>query len=321
MFSVSKILQKNKKKEEHMSLLEKLMKAGSDHVKAAVLSESDFFTDRDEIVTEIPALNIALGGSIRSGLQAGLTMVSGASKSFKTCISLYMVAAYMKKYKDAVCIFYDTEFGSTPSYFKNFGIDIDRVLHIPIEQIEQLKFDIVNRLKDVKKKDHVIVFIDSVGNIASKKEVEDAMEEKGAADMTRAKQLKSLWRITTPMFTMRDIPCIAINHIYMEQGGMYPKTIVSGGCLIAGTEIRMADGSVKNVEDIVIGEFVKTLQGDKSVTATWNPETLIDGTPECYRVHFEDGTNVVCSDKHKFLVNDVWVEAKELIEGTDVEVY
>lgn len=210
------------------SLLDKLMKSGSDQVKASVLSESDFFTDRDEIVTEIPSLNIALGGSLDSGLRSGLTMISGASKSFKTCISLYIVAAYMKKYKDAICIFYDTEFGSTPSYFKNFGIDIDRVLHIPIEQIEQLKFDIVNRIKDVKKKEKVIVFIDSVGNIASKKEVEDAIEEKGAADMSRAKQLKSLWRITTPMFTMRDIPCIAINHIYMEQG-MYPKAIVSGG--------------------------------------------------------------------------------------------
>lgn len=212
-----------------MSLLEKLMKSGSDQVKAAILSESDFFTDRDEITTEIPALNIALGGSTKRGLQAGLTMVSGASKSFKTCISLYMVGAYMKKYKDAVCLFYDTEFGSTPAYFKNFGIDINRVLHIPIEQIEQLKFDMVTRLKEVKKKDKVIVFIDSVGNIASKKEVEDALEEKSAADMTRAKQLKSLWRITTPMFTMRDIPCIAINHIYMEQGAMYPKAIVSGG--------------------------------------------------------------------------------------------
>lgn len=284
MFSVSKILQKNKKKEEHMSLLEKLMKAGSDHVKAAVLSESDFFTDRDETVTEIPALNIALGGSIRSGLQAGLTMVSGASKSFKTCISLYMVAAYMKKYKDAVCIFYDTEFGSTPSYFKNFGIDIDRVLHIPIEQIEQLKFDIVNRLKDVKKKDHVIVFIDSVGNIASKKEVEDALEEKGAADMSRAKQLKSLWRITTPMFTMRDIPCIAINHIYMEQG-MYPKAIVSGGTggVYSSNTIWIITKSQEKDGGDLIG-FTFTINIEKS-------RTVIEKSKIPLTVTFEGGIN------------------------------
>lgn len=293
-----------------MSLLEKLMKAGSDHVKAAVLSESDFFTDRDETVTEIPALNIALGGSIRSGLQAGLTMVSGASKSFKTCISLYMVAAYMKKYKDAVCIFYDTEFGSTPSYFKNFGIDIDRVLHIPIEQIEQLKFDIVNRLKDVKKKDHVIVFIDSVGNIASKKEVEDALEEKGAADMSRAKQLKSLWRITTPMFTMRDIPCIAINHIYMEQGCLDGSTIV------------ITDTGSKKISEIEIGDRVLT---DKNrfmeVTYAYSPDQISIEDKKFFEVEFDDGSVIRATGNHQFLMTDLsWKRLDEITENDEFHV-
>ena len=49
----------------------------------------------------------------------------------------------------------------------------------------------------------------------------------------------------------------------------------------------------------------------------WNPETLEEGTPECYEIEFEDGYKVVCSDKHKFLINGNWVEAKDLIEGDD----
>ena len=72
------------------------------------------------------------------------------------------------------------------------------------------------------------MIIDSIGNIASKKELEDAMNEKSVADMSRAKQLKSLFRMTTPYLTMKDIPCIAINHTYKEQG-LFPKDIVSGG--------------------------------------------------------------------------------------------
>lgn len=247
-----------------MSLLDKLMKSGSDSVKASILSQSDFFNEDKGIATEIPALNIALGGAIDTGLKSGLLMVSGQSKSFKTCISLYLVAAYLKKHKDAICIFYDTEFGSTPSYFKNFGIDIDRVLHIPIEHIEQLKFDIVNRLKEVTKKDKVIVFVDSVGNIASKKEVEDALEEKGAADMTRAKALKSLWRITTPMFKMRDIPCIAINHIYLEQS-LYPRAIVSGGSggIYSSNDIWIISKSQEKDGGDLIG-FTFTINIEKS---------------------------------------------------------
>ena len=211
-----------------MGILDKLLKGGSDTVKAAILSESEFFNDLDNVPTDISAINIALGGTLDGGITGGVTMVSGASKSFKTCISLFCVAAFLKKHKDSACIFYDTEFGASKQYFESFGIDVNRVQHIPIENIEQLKFDMVNRLGDIKRKDKVIVFIDSIGNIASKKEVEDAKDEKAVADMSRAKALKSLWRIVTPMLVMRDIPCIAINHVYQTQE-MYAKTVVSGG--------------------------------------------------------------------------------------------
>jgi hypothetical protein len=64
--------------------------------------------------------------------------------------------------------------------------------------------------------------------LASKKEVEDAMSEKSVADMSRAKALKSLFRIITPKLTTKDIPCIAVNHTYKEIG-LFPKNIISGG--------------------------------------------------------------------------------------------
>lgn len=209
-----------------MSLLDKLRKVGS--VESTTVAESAFFNDRDLIPVDIPALNIALAGSLDGGLGPGLHMIAGESKTFKTAMGLKMLSAYMKKYPDAVCLYYDSEFGSTPEYLKAFDIPIDRVLHIPLLHIEQLKFDISKKLEEIKKKDKVIIFIDSVGNLASKKEVEDALEEKSAADMTRAKMLKGVWRIVTPHLTIKDIPCLAINHIYMEQG-MYPKAIMSGG--------------------------------------------------------------------------------------------
>jgi hypothetical protein len=70
--------------------------------------------------------------------------------------------------------------------------------------------------------------IDSVGNLASKKELEDAINEKSVADMSRAKALKGLFRMCTPYLNMKDIPLIAVNHTYMEIG-LFPKAVVSGG--------------------------------------------------------------------------------------------
>lgn len=302
------------------SLLEKMMKAGSAKVKASVLATSDFFNDTDVVQTPIPLLNGALGGRLDSGMRSGLLMVAGESRTFKTSISLFMVGAYLKKYPDAICLFYDTEFGSTPAYFSAFGVDINRVLHIPIENLEELKFDMSQRLREVKKGDRVIVFVDSVGNIASKKEVEDAQDEKSVADMSRAKQMKSLWRIVTPMLKLRNIPCIAINHIYFTQE-MYAKAVVSGGCLEAGTKILLADGNTKSIEDFVIGDMVETLQGPKEVLNVWNPETLVEGTPECFKIEFEDGTTVTCSSSHRFMIGGNWVEAKDLKVADDVVLY
>jgi RecA/RadA recombinase len=139
-----------------------------------------------------------------------------------------MVKAYMDKYKDAVCLFYDSEFGITPDYIKTNGIDTSRVLHLPIEHLEQLKFDISKRLEEIERGDKVIIFIDSVGNLASKKEVEDALDGKSVADMTRARVMKSLWRIVTPHLTTKDIPCIAVNHTYQTME-MFSKAVMSGG--------------------------------------------------------------------------------------------
>lgn len=235
-----------------------------------------------------------------------------------TMIALVCAKAYLDKYDDAVMIFYDSEMGASKEYFNSLGIDQDRVLYTPITDVEELKFDLMSQLEQIKRGDHVIIVIDSVGNLASKKEVEDALNEKSAADMTRAKQLKSLTRMITPHLNLKNIPLIMINHVYQEIA-LYPKAIVSGGCVEKGTKVRMADETLKNIEDIHVGDMVKTLDGDHSVTATWNPKTLANGTPTCYRVTFEDGSEVVCSDIHRFRKGGEWEFVTSLNVGDELD--
>lgn len=300
------------------SLTERLL-ARSTIKMTAVFNESKLFAGTEAVPTRVPLLNVALGGSIDGGLQSGLGVMAGPSKHFKTSFTLLMVAAYLDKYKDAVCLFYDSEFGAPQSYFKAFGIDPSRVIHTPINNIEELKFDVIQQLEEIQRKDKVIIIIDSIGNLASKKEVEDAKNEKSVADMTRAKQLKSLFRMVTPFLTTKDIPMIAINHTYQTQE-MYSKAVVSGGCLEAGTLIQTPAG-LKAIELFQPGDTVLTMMGEKTVTHVWDPETLHEGTPECYEVGFEDGHTVVCSAGHKFLIGGAWVEAKDLVVGQEVTEY
>ena len=210
-----------------MSLLDRLKK--NSKVKFTdTLSQSKFFTQKDMVPTHVPMVNIALSGKLDGGVTPGLTVLAGPSKHFKTSFALLMAAAYLKAKPEAVMLFYDSEFGSPQEYFQQFGIDTDRVLHVPIMNVEELKFDIIAQLEEMDRNDDVIVVIDSVGNLASKKELEDAKNEKSVADMSRAKALKGLFRMVTPYLTMKNIPLLAINHTYQEIG-LFPKAVVSGG--------------------------------------------------------------------------------------------
>ena len=211
-----------------MSLLDKLKK-NTTIKDSAILSKSKFFTEKDMIPTDVPMINVALSGRLDGGIFPGLTMWAGPSKHFKTAFSLLMAKAYMDKYPEAILLFYDSEFGTPVKYFETFQIDRDRVLHTPLTDIEQLKFDIMQQLQEVDRGDKLIIILDSIGNLASKKEVEDALESKSVTDMSRAKQVKSLFRMVIPHLNLKDISMIVVNHTYKEMASMYPRDIVGGG--------------------------------------------------------------------------------------------
>jgi RecA/RadA recombinase len=210
-----------------MSIMNKLKK-NSKIKTTEVLSESKFFNEKDMVTTNVPMVNVALSGSVDGGVAPGLTVLAGPSKHFKTSFALLMAASYLKEKKDSVILFYDSEFGSPQSYFEQFGIDTSRVLHTPVANVEELKFDLIAQLEEIDRDDNVIIVIDSIGNLASKKELDDAINEKSVADMSRAKALKGLFRMCTPYLTMKNIPMLAINHTYQEIG-LFPKAVVSGG--------------------------------------------------------------------------------------------
>jgi RecA/RadA recombinase len=210
-----------------MSLLDKLVKNSTIKMTAPIM-DSKVYGKKDMAPTQVPMVNVALSGRIDGGLTPGLLVLAGPSKHFKSAFALLMAGAYMQRNPDAVLLFYDAEFGTPQAYFDSFGIDMERTVHTPITNVEELKFDISQQLDKVEKGEKVIIVIDSVGNLASKKEVEDALDGKSVADMSRAKALKSLFRIVTPHLNLKDIPLIAVNHTYKEIG-LFPKDVVSGG--------------------------------------------------------------------------------------------
>ena len=113
-----------------MSDLLKRLKSVGSVKQTAVLSESVFFNVKEQVATDVPIINAALSGKLNGGLSNGLTFLAGPSKHFKSLLGLVLIKAYMNKHKDAICLFYDSEFGITPEYIASNGIDTSRVLHM-----------------------------------------------------------------------------------------------------------------------------------------------------------------------------------------------
>jgi RecA/RadA recombinase len=244
------------------------MKKNSSISIASVLDESEVFGERQTIPTEVPIINIALSGSLKGGLTSGVTQIAGPSKHFKTGIALLLMRSFLNLYpKEGVILFYDAEFGTPQSYFKTFGIDMSKVFHTPITDVEQLKHDIMKQLAEFKRGERVMIVLDSVGQLASLKEVEDALEGKQVADMTRAKALKSLFRMITPHLRIKDIPFVVVNHTYKEIG-MFPKDIPGGGTgsYFAADNIWIVGRQQEKVEGAITGfHFVINIEKSRYV--------------------------------------------------------
>lgn len=246
-----------------MSLMSRL-KANTKIKEASVLSDSEVFKQADFTTLDVPMLNVALSGKLSGGLSAGVTILAGQSKHFKSSFALKMASGYLKKHPDAILLFYDSEFGAPQAYFQIFGIDLDRVWHVPVKDMEEFKLDVVKQLDSLEKSDKVIIVIDSIGNLASKKELADVLDGNSKTDMTRAKELKGVFRMITPYLTLKNIPFIGVAHTYKEQG-LFPKDIVSGGTGLyysANTVWLIGRRQAKEGTELIGHEFV--IRVDKS---------------------------------------------------------
>lgn len=246
-------------------LLKTMSKVGSN--ESAIMSDSPYFKEPDYIDSKIPIINIAFSGKINGGIVPGVTIMAGESKSFKTLLCLYCMKVYLDKYEDAIGVVYDTEYGITVDYLKSIGIDPNRVLHIPVVHVEGLKFDLTKKLEELKPKQRVFFLVDSLGFLPSKKENDDALDEKAVADMSRAKAIRSLLRNVTSRATQKQVPLFIVNHFYQTME-LYAKKIISGGqavMLAANQAFIITKAQEKDGSDLAGWNFTINIEKSRFV--------------------------------------------------------
>jgi RecA/RadA recombinase len=250
-----------------------------------------------------------LGGGIPNNRVIGIGGESGTGKTY-----LALNFAKQAQKQGYFIMYLDTEGAIDTNLAKTFGLDPQMFRLDPLVTVEEFKVYMAKFLKKMEELQaakvqipKILIVLDSLGNLASAKEVSDAEEGAQKADMTRAKQLKSIFRIATAKLTGLNIPMIMTNHTYMTQE-MYPKEVFSGGCLNPDAKVRMSDGTLKEIQFITEGDFVDTLMGAMEVR-----KKVQFSDKKTYEVELENGSMYTCSDEHRFLIGEDWSDESNWI--------
>lgn len=206
--------------------------------KKSMITIENIDQDRGYISTGIKILDALLSKSIKNGgvPKNRITIFAGPPQTGKSYIALSIARNAQKEGYNIIYI--DTEFAIEKSDFDMFGVDTSnsfKFMLLRSNRVENIKIfltQLLDELKNQKEKgldvSKTMIILDSIGQLASNKEVEDALDGKNKQDMTRAKAIKSLFRIINSDLGYLNIPLIATNHVYLTQD-LFPQTVQSGG--------------------------------------------------------------------------------------------
>lgn len=210
------------------SFLKKIKKKLNDKNEYIQLIEDEIKTT-DYIDTGNIMLNFLISSKKDKGIPNDkIIEFAGPASTGKTFIMLEIFKQAQKKGYDVVL--FDTEWANDVEILRKRGLDLDKILVIPVDTVESLKTQILTVLDDIEvEKNKVIIGIDSLGNLTTIKELSDSSEGKDKKDMTRASQIKSLFRTITLKAGIKQTPIIVLNHTYTNISSFIPSNTISGG--------------------------------------------------------------------------------------------
>lgn len=252
------------------------------------------------ISTGCYSLNKIISGSYFKGIPHGritaFVGLPGVGKSY-ICKSIIREAQ-----KDGYAvIIYDTEGAYNTEDLKRFGIDTSTLIFPEdVLTISQWKNNIVNTLDFFHKKcpeQKWLVVTDSIANLVTEKEIEEAKDGGTSQDMgLRAKQFSAASRLIQKSITNCNATMVLTNHTYEKPGAnpnVPPTEVPKGGngfiymvsCLIGIKKYALKE-DVKNVVD---NSTEKKKVGNRLVFTTFKNRFVPEGMVAEAYLDFEKG--------------------------------
>ena len=207
------------------------------------------------------SLNALLSGSMYGGVPSNkISCFAGSEAVGKTFITLSIANNFLKEDKDNIVIYFESEGALTKDMIEERGLDTNRIGLFPVATVEEFRTQCVKIIENSKRsKGQLMIFLDSLGNLSTMKEMGDVASGSDKRDMTRAPMIRGTFRTLALMLSKHNIPLIITNHTYDAIGSMFPKKEISGGGGIkyaASTIVTLGKRKHKDGTD-VIGNIIK----------------------------------------------------------------
>lgn len=247
-------------------------------------------------------LNAQLSGSLFGGYANSRTTAlcgeSGVGKSF-----LALNGAREAQKMGYNIIWCDSEAAQDVNTFESFGLDPSKVRYQPVSTPLEFKTFVSNLLKKLKDaKDagksipKIMLVLDSLGNLATTKERDDALQASEKKDMTKASEMRSLFRVITMDLAGAKIPFLFTNHSYAAVGSYVPTQTMSGGggpLYCASTILMLSKANLKddNKEDMKKSEKTGMTKTGILVTSKPSKSRFAKPIPVKFHISFYRGMN------------------------------
>lgn len=232
---------------------------------AQSIIDSTYADVKDFLDTGSYALNRVLTGDIHKGFPVGrISTLFGQSGSGKSLIAATTAALALKNNKVDVVYIFDSEGGTLVNVFKQHGVDMSKVNHIPVASVEQCSVKMLQTydmlvqahqeyLADPENNDdiRVLCILDSYGALAADKLVNDAVnKDKNAMDMGLGAKLKNnMMRGLMMRVVQSNATLLIINHEYQDPSAMFASKVHN---MAGGLGIQFASHLILQCEKLLV---------------------------------------------------------------------
>lgn len=187
----------------------------------------------DWVSTGCDVLDLAISNRKNGGMPVGrIVEITGMQASGKSLLAAHLIAETQKK--GGLGIYFDTEIATSRAFFSAIGVDMDKMLYLPMNRLEEIFKaieDFVSKVRDRNAKGSertVTIVVDSIMGATTKTEDEDTYEKGGWAT-DKAIILSKAMRKITHMVGKERILLVFTNQLRQKLGVSFGDPYTTSG--------------------------------------------------------------------------------------------